>query len=356
VFALFADRSFLGPDTPHVALLAPFWGVNPEPPGDPTNGRFDRYAAVGTSFLRLTSLEKCDAAVFPQSWETVGDDASALERARRLQDACRAAGKPLAVFFWTDSNERVPLDAVVFRTSVERSRRLPTEFVQPVWSEDFLERYLDGRIAVRRRRPRPRVGFCGKLSDPVTRPRSLGGRARRFAGDRRRAALRRLGRLPDGHRARTRAVRALARDARIDANFVVRDDFWAGAIPGGVPDAAALNRVRREYVRNMVESDYVLCARGDGNFSYRLYETLSCGRIPVFVDTDCVLPLESAIRWRDHCVWVDERELDRIGEIVSEFHERLSDDEFEDLQRACRRLWETHLSPEGFFAHFGLHF
>ena len=38
----------------------PFWGTNPEPPGDPDNGRFDRYAEVGRSFLRLAALADCD--------------------------------------------------------------------------------------------------------------------------------------------------------------------------------------------------------------------------------------------------------------------------------------------------------
>ena len=357
MFSLYSERSLLGSDTaPHVAMLVPFWGTNPEPEGDPSNGRFDRYAAVGSSFLRLAPLPDCDAAVFPRSWEDAGDDEAARARAEELAQECAAAGKPLVLFFWIDSNERVPLDAVVFRTSLDRSRRLPTEFAVPAWSEDFVVRYLGGTVPVRPRRPAPTVGFCGKTSDPVTRPATLQGRARRAVGNRKRALARRLGRLPDGHAARTRAVRELARAPEVTTNFVIRDDFWAGAIPGGAPDYAALRRAREEYVANMVDSDYVLCARGDGNFSYRLYETLSCGRIPVFVDTDSVLPLDFAVRWRDHCVWVDESELDRIGERVGEFHERLSDAEFEELQRSCRRFWETHLSPEGFFAHFHLHF
>jgi hypothetical protein len=106
----------------------------------------------------------------------------------------------------------------------------------------------------------------------------------------------------------------------------------------------------------MLESDYVLCARGNGNFSYRLYETLCMGRIPVFIDTDCVLPLDFDIDWRDYCVWVDEAEIEQIGDQVLEFHESLDESEFEERQRACRRLWETHISPQGFFANFHLHF
>ena len=106
----------------------------------------------------------------------------------------------------------------------------------------------------------------------------------------------------------------------------------------------------------MVGSDYVLCIRGAGNFSYRLYETLSCGRIPVFVDTDCVLPYERWIDWPSLGVWLPEKDLPRIAERVAAFHELLSPTEFRERQRACRRLWEEWLSPVGFFANFYRHF
>jgi len=114
--------------------------------------------------------------------------------------------------------------------------------------------------------------------------------------------------------------------------------------------------VRREYVQNIVESDYVVCTRGAGNFSYRLYETLSCGRIPVFVDTDCVLPYDFLVDWREHCVWVEEDDLPQIGERVLEFHEGLGEKEFVELQHHCRRFWEQYISPEGFFSNFHRHF
>jgi len=141
-------------------------------------------------------------------------------------------------------------------------------------------------------------------------------------------------------------------DRRLESNFILRGTFWAGA----VGDSSSLMEARREYVRNMEESDYVLCVRGIGNFSYRLYETLSMGRIPIFVDTDCVLPLDFEIDWRDYCVWVDTDEIDRIGDRVLEFQESLGEAEFEERQSACRRLWETRISPEGFFASFHRHF
>ncbi|HET6917077.1 MAG TPA: hypothetical protein VFH56_13375 [Acidimicrobiales bacterium] len=344
MFSIFADRSFLAsPSTPHAVVLSPFWGTNPEKP--PDVGRFDRFAELGSSYLSMTSLDECDVAVFPQNWESAGD--RALELAEPFTTACRDAGKTPVVFHGADPTDPPPVDAALFRTSVIRSQRRPDEFAFPAWSEDFLVRYLDGELRPRSKRAKPSIGFCGNTMGGSL-PRARGGRLRRRLGRSRPETMRDLG----GDHPRTLALMAVGRDPRLEPNFLPRDTFWAGALG----DLASLMKARHEYVRNMHESDYVLCVRGIGNFSYRLYETLSMGRIPIFVDTDCMLPLEFDIDWRNHCVWVDASEIDRIGDRVLEFHESFTDSEFEERQRAARRLWETDISPEGFFASFHRHF
>jgi hypothetical protein len=344
VFSIFSDRAFLASQpTPHAVILSPFWGPNPDTP--PDVGRFDRYAEVGRSYFSFTSLADCDVAVFPQNWESAGE--RALELGADFSALCQGAGKTMVVFNGADPTEPPPIDAVAFRTSIIRSRRRPNEFAFPAWSEDFLVHYLDGALRPRPRQRRPVIGFCGNTLGG--RPTStLGGRIRGHLGGRGTQALRGL----SGDHPRVLALLALDRDRRLQSNFVPRDTFWAGALG----DSASLMKARHEYVRNMLESDYVLCVRGNGNFSYRLYETLSMGRIPIFVDTDCVLPLDFEIDWRSLCVWVDEADIDRIGDRVLEFHESVSDDEFAERQRSARRLWETHISPEGFFAFFHRHF
>ena len=252
-------------------------------------------------------------------------------------EAAREAGKPSAVFVSADDHNTVPHDgALVFQTSLHRSRRGANEYAQPAWSEDFVTAHLGGRLPIRRRGRRPVVGFCGLAPG-------------------RRGLLSRLRAHPAHTTIRARALRLLCEHEGVETNFVERERFLGGAIKRGRLDVTAMRRVRDEYVRNMVESDYILCSRGAGNFSYRLYETLSCGRIPVFVDTDCVLPYDFAAPWREHLVWVDETELASVGDRVAAFHEALDDREFEELQRSCRRLWKEYIAPEGFFVHFHEH-
>jgi hypothetical protein len=212
------------------------------------------------------------------------------------------------------------------------------------WS-DLLHEHFDDAVPVRRKGARPVVGFCG-----FARGRTLAERAAELPYQL--VSLGRFGRLDvptsAGIVLRLRCVQQLELDRRIETNFLLRGEssYFKS------PDPATRQRLRDEFAANMRDSDYVLCCRGSSNFSFRLYETLACGRIPVFVDTDSVLPFEEEIDWRSLCVWVKEGEVDRIGERVAEFHDALSPDEFEELQLRCRTVYERWLTPHGFFRNF----
>ena len=217
----------------------------------------------------------------------------------------------------------------------------------PALTMDVARQELGG-LQLRQWTSQPTVGFCGYApgAEPTRTPRAVA-----------RALKRRLrvarGEVADGVYARARALRALDRSPKVRLIATVRDAFWAGAVVPGRPDDLALMRsARAEFVENLRRSDYVLCARGGGNFSYRLYEALSAGRIPLFVDTDCVLPFEDEIDWRSLCVWVDERDVARVADAVAERHAHLGAAGFERAQGECRRVWEEYLSPEGFYTRF----
>jgi hypothetical protein len=106
----------------------------------------------------------------------------------------------------------------------------------------------------------------------------------------------------------------------------------------------------------MIGTDYTLCARGFGNWSIRFYETMASARIPLFVDTECVLPYDFHIDYRDYGVCVDQSNIGQIAEQLLGFHDELDAASFWDLQRACRQLWEARFTPDGFFSTFHEHF
>ncbi|NLE00774.1 MAG: exostosin family protein, partial [Fibrobacter sp.] len=142
-----------------------------------------------------------------------------------------------------------------------------------------------------------------------------------------------------GPELRGKAVRLIQRDIRFKSEIIIRKGFLGGC----------KEHLRKEYADNMLKSDYVLVTRGAGNFSYRFYEVLSCGKIPVFIDTDCVLPFEDSINWRDYCVWVDQSEIKHLGDKIDEFHQKISDDGFIQIQKAIRSLYEEKICPSGYY-------
>ena len=110
-----------------------------------------------------------------------------------------------------------------------------------------------------------------------------------------------------------------------------------------------INKVKKEFFDNIINSDYSLATRGKGNFSHRLYEILCCGRIPLFVNTDCVLPFENQINWKEHCIWVEYKDIKYFDKIINEFHNSIDSNSFIRMQQSNRILWKEWLSPEGFY-------
>jgi hypothetical protein len=353
-------------------MLDPFWGAAGRDAD--TRASFRLYRESGRDLFELVSIEEAEIAVLPYDWTyATWEDAefypATRDRALAFADVAAGEGKPVVVFYETDLRQRIPFKHLLFCTDLARSTRGFNQFALPGWSEDLLSKYRGGEVAIRAKQPRPTVGFCG-YAPPVGMPLGLAkakevvrytlGRTRvlRFVpvGSDPSPRIRAL-RTP-GPSARVRALRALQRSGDVATNFIVRP--YKTNAKGGrwkrPPDGRDVQRASQlEYLDNMLGSDYILCSRGFGNFSYRFYESLASGRIPVLIDTDCVLPFDFVIDWDRYCIRVPESEIRSIGARVAAFHASISPSDFIDLQMTCRKLWEEWLSPEGFFANFHRH-
>lgn len=350
---IYFDRELVSDGSPHVAMLYPFLGKSvQEDVREPYSGRFQHYEKTGREYFTLTSLADADIAVLPIPWEYAIADEERKKRAVQYINGVFCAGKLTVIFFHSDSDEPIDLPGVlIFRTSLYRSLKKPNEFALPAWSEDIVEKYFGGQIIIRRKTWRPMVGFCGLALSPRVGWRN---KVKNFL-----KLL--LNKKDDGMQGRWAVRRGeilskILRNWFIKKNIVMRDDFFAGVCKeNDIVDFQRKKEVRKEFVDNMIDCDYAFCIRGKGNYSYRLYEAMCCGRIPVFVDTDCVLPYMNEIDWRNLCVWIDYRESHLINRRILKFHLSLSKEEFEERQKECRSIWEKYLSPQGFFANFYKH-
>lgn len=130
----------------------------------------------------------------------------------------------------------------------------------------------------------------------------------------------------------------------LETNFIYRNNYRAGAIT-----EAQRKNTTLEYYNNLRESDYIVCLRGGGNFSVRLYETLMMGKIPVFINTDCILPFDDTINWKKHVVWVEWKERDQIVQKIINFHNALTHADFIQLQYINRQLWLDWMNIKGVY-------
>jgi len=356
---IFSEQKYLLDGMPPDPMLYPWWSNllrNNHP--YPWLGQYDRYIKNAFCYFDMVSLEEASFAVMPANWRTIRGDSwrtpvnqRAVDLGIQFAHKAEQAGKPVVVFFSGDcSDEEIPIKkALVFRQGVYSSKKKQNDFVLPSFCEDLVEHYLEGQLSVRQKGKKPVVGFCGLVRHNSWK---TGLKTWVYQG----MMLSKHGRIGvppyKGHTLRAKALEILANSSEVNTNFVTRERL-VFLIEGHLDQRL---EARFEFVKNMAESDYILCCRGSANCSTRLYETLCCGRIPVFINTDCILPFDFAIDWKKYCVWVDEKELPRIGEKIAEFHNNLSPQEFVNLQHECRRLWQELLSPEGFYTNLYRHF
>ena len=314
---LFTSREWLEP-AEYVHLLWPEWGAS---------NWHDRYRDLFTEFLthgkglfKLTDdPASADFFLPPCGWQDGGSP-----QALRMADLAARYGRPMLVFYNSDSEESIPIDdAIIFRTSITAANARPNELAWPAWACDVLRTYGTGRVEPRAKTSRPTVGYCGYIDY-------------RNVVERMQRTLR--GQIAPWSKLRGEAVRALQASPDIDAKFVLRRRF------GGNADAME----REEYAQNMLACDYALVARGRGNFSFRLYEAMSAGAIPVFVDTDCRLPFDDVIPYDELFVWVPASEVSRIADYVLTFHARHDEPSLLMHRRLLRQVFDDFLSPIAF--------
>jgi hypothetical protein len=103
-----------------------------------------------------------------------------------------------------------------------------------------------------------------------------------------------------------------------------------------------IERGKRRYAEVIARSKFVLCPRGAGPSSFRIFETMAAGRVPVILSDEWVPPAGPA--WDQCAVFIPESQVDRIGEILESHEER-----FPAMGAAARREWEAWFAPDALF-------
>lgn len=96
---------------------------------------------------------------------------------------------------------------------------------------------------------------------------------------------------------------------------------------------------QRDYVDEILASHFVLCPRGLGCNSHRLFETMALGRVPVILSDAWVEP--TGPRWAEFSVRVAEKDARRLPEILRPLLARSA-----EMGANARQAWEEWFAPE----------
>lgn len=87
-----------------------------------------------------------------------------------------------------------------------------------------------------------------------------------------------------------------------------------------------------DYLQEIVDSHFVLCPRGIGTSTYRLFEVLSLGRVPIIISDDWVPP--EGVDWNSCSIRVAEERLFDIPEVVDHYIDR-----WHEMSAAATTIW-----------------
>lgn len=310
--------------------MYPFWGNPPEQGNTLLRGMLFNKRGFDTTQYQVTDKgDEADMVYMPYSHST------ARRRYPELLEQCSSTAQRLGLALLVDGIEDIqhPINTpntYVIRYGGYHFEHNEKEIVIPPFSNDLLEIHCNGELQVRIKREKPVVGFTGwgnltRYQTLRTVVKELPDRLRGVFDDRFRTKKK-------GVFFRIEAMRILQKSPSITANFIVRDSYSGHAHTA----SKSVEALQREFVDNLLESDYALDVRGDANASTRLFEILSLGRIPVIIDTERNFPFSEKLDYSSFALIIDFRDIKKLPERIAEFHKNISPEQFEQMQKNAR--------------------
>lgn len=252
--------------------------------------------------------------------------------------------KKLLIFCMDDSDDHIPVsNSIIFRYSQYGYKKRDNEIITPPYPLHFrssgLEQWREKvfkNITPREKKELPVVGFCGWAGFPsiyrwaTYQLRILLADTRQYIFSDIHAELHK-----NGIYFRRKALRALTGASGIKTNFLIRKSYSAQKGIDG-KNTVKPEDAEKEYIENIINSDFVLAPKGHGNASVRFFESLALGRFPVLINTDCELPLRDYIDYKKFVVTVDHTHVNDAEQAILDFYNSLSNEEFQKRQQLAR--------------------
>lgn len=99
------------------------------------------------------------------------------------------------------------------------------------------------------------------------------------------------------------------------------------------------------YANLLVDTKFVLCPRGIGTSSIRLFETMQAGRVPVIIADEWVRP--KGVAWDEFALFVPESQVAQLPQLLEK-----AEAQWSAMSRRARAAWETSFAPDVIFHYF----
>jgi Exostosin family len=119
-------------------------------------------------------------------------------------------------------------------------------------------------------------------------------------------------------------------------NVLIENTSWFNAWDYSNPEK---EKVKKHYADILKRSKFVLCPLGNGTATYRLYETMQMGRVPIIISDQWVPPMGPA--WQEFSIRVSQDRIVEIPDILNDFKDR-----YIEMGKLARQAWEQWFSPD----------
>lgn len=104
--------------------------------------------------------------------------------------------------------------------------------------------------------------------------------------------------------------------------------------------------IKTSYAESTRRAKFILCPRGNGVGSIRMFEAMEAQRVPVIISDRYVLP--DGVDWDRCSIRLRERDIGRLDAIL-----RKHEANWENMAAAARQEWEQRFSPKGLLDEIG---
>ena len=98
-----------------------------------------------------------------------------------------------------------------------------------------------------------------------------------------------------------------------------------------------------DFINASLDSKFVLCPRGYGVSSFRLYEAMQLGAVPVYISDRFWLPWDYELNWNEFCVLIPEDHIENIHDIL----ESIDDETYKRMQDKIKEVYIKYFTLEG---------